>query len=142
MQGLRIEKEGLAEVIAEINANQATWGDKAGVTQGDYSDFTATNDYIAKIDSFLGPARKLVELLEETRAFLVDQRERVIHAFAKSVDGRAKTKGGADVLAKYEKTRIYRSLTADKAAKTREKRKAAAAAKANPAPTPPAPITP
>jgi hypothetical protein len=41
MQGLRVEKEGLAEVIAEINANQATTGDKAGITQGNYSDSAA-----------------------------------------------------------------------------------------------------
>jgi len=138
MQGLRIEKEGLATVIAEINANQAACGDKAGITQGDFSDFTTAHDAITKIDSFLAPARKLVELLEETRASLVDQRERLIHAFAKSVDGRAKTKGGAELLAKYEKTRAYRSLTADKAVKTREKNKAAAAA----APRVPAPTEP
>ena len=143
LQGLRVEKEGVQEVINEINANQPTWGDKAGITQGDYGDFTALNDNLAKIDSFLGPARKLVEMLEETRASLVDHRERLIHAIAKSVDGRSKTKGGADLLAKYEKTRAYRSLTAEKAVKTRKKNQQAAeaareAAKANPAPNPPA----
>lgn len=131
MQGLRIEKEGLAEVVAEINANQAAWGDQAGVTQGDHAELTTIVDNIAMIDSFLGPTRKLVEVLEETRAFLVDQRERLIHAFARSVDGRTRTKGGADLVARYEKTRAYRSLTAVKAAKTREKKaKAAEAASA------------
>jgi hypothetical protein len=142
MQGLRIEKEGLPGAIAEIMSNQALYGDKAGITQGDISELTSTEDRIHQIDTFLGPARKLVEMLDETRALLGDQRERLINAFARSVDGRAKTQGGAELLARYEQTRAYRSLTANKAAKTREKNKQAAEAQSKPknaAPNPTAP---
>jgi hypothetical protein len=121
LQGLRVEKEGIDDVIREIEATQALWGDKAGVTQGDFTELQTNCARIDQVDVFLGASRKLVEILEETRALLVDQRERVIHAIAKSVDGRAKTQGGRVLLAKYEKTRLYRSLSANKGVKTRQR---------------------
>src|SRR5262245_4156545 len=107
--GLQTQQDGYAEVVAEVVSNQAVWGNQAGITVGDFEQFTLTNERIAKIDALLPAARKLVEVLDETRAVLDDQRQRQISAMATSVEGRAKVLRKAELLAKYEKTRAYRS---------------------------------
>lgn len=121
-RGMRTEQENFPEVLGEIAANQASLGDKAGITASDYGDLQLANERIAQIDVFLPAARKLVEVLEESRARLDDQRQRAVHGFARSVEDRAKTRDdGATLLAKYEKTRAYRSAIGVKALKTRLK---------------------
>jgi hypothetical protein len=129
-RGMVAEQEGFSDVVAEIIANQAKYGDKAGITKSDMDDFTLANDQIALIDARLPAALKLVEILEETRAKLDDQRQRHVSAIANSVERRAKVRGDNELLAKYEKTRTYRSAIAVKAAKTRSKKAKAEAAKA------------
>jgi vacuolar-type H+-ATPase subunit H len=121
MQGMRTEHEGVDDVVAEITANQATWGDKAGVTAGDFDQVTTSTQRIQLIDTYLGPARKMVEMLEETRAQEVDARERAISSIAKSAETRASKPANKVLLAKYEATRAYRSEFANKGAKTRKK---------------------
>jgi hypothetical protein len=119
--GLRTEHEGVDDVIDEIAANQAAWGDKAGVTAGDFNQIMTSTQHIEEIDRHLPAARKLVELLEETRAKEVDARERSISSVAQTVEIRAKQPGNEAVLAKYDATRAYRSEFANKAARTRRK---------------------
>jgi hypothetical protein len=58
-------------------------------------------------------------MLGETRALLEDKRQRKIFNVAVSVERREKE--DPELLAKYEKTRAYRSAIAYKAAKTRKK---------------------
>lgn len=126
MVGHLSEQANLKDVLEEIAANQDVWGDKAGVTAGDFAALQDAGTQLAQVRTFLPAARKLVELLEETESSIVDRRERKIKAIARSVDGRAKEDGGDDLLAKYEKTREYRSAIAVKAAKTRKKNAEAA----------------
>ncbi|MCA9298666.1 MAG: hypothetical protein KDA28_06345, partial [Phycisphaerales bacterium] len=121
MVGLLSDHEGVNLVVDEVVANQSTWGDAAGVTAGDFADLTTANARIAEIDLYLPAARKLVELLTETRAMQVETRERVILSVARSVDARARRAGNEGLLGKYEKTRAYRSEAALKAARTRKK---------------------
>lgn len=135
MRGLRVEHEGFAAAVAEVVAHQATVGVKAGIPQADVDLILLTNDHIAQIDAFLPAAKKLVEILEETRAKLDDQRQRQVHAIAGMVEGRVRATGDTELLAKYEKARAYRSAIAVKAAKTRKKNALAAAASSSP-PTP------
>lgn len=132
LQGLRTEHDGVKGVIAEIGANQASWGDKAGVTVGDFNQVMTSTQHIEQLDLFLPAARKLVELLEETRATEVDARERAISMIAKSVENRATQPGNEAVLAKYDATRAYRSEFANKAVKTRRKNAEEKAGKAGP----------
>jgi hypothetical protein len=120
-RGLRVAQEGFGDVVNEIAANQAKHGEEAGITKADLDTFTTANERIAQIDAFLPAARKLVELLEETRAALDDQRQRQISAIADAVEGRAKAHKSGHLLAKYEKTRAYRSAVGIKAAKTRRR---------------------
>jgi hypothetical protein len=121
LRGMLVERPGFAEVIAEILANQSTVGPKAGVTQDDIDGIVLDNQRIADIDAVLPAARKLVEMLEETRAMLDDDRQRRVHAVGGMIEGRARTTESTALLAKYEKTRIYRSATGVKAAKTRKR---------------------
>lgn len=120
-RGLRSEQEGFAEVVNEILANQVKHGEEAGITKTDHDAFTIANERVAQIDAVLPAARKLVELLEETRAVLDDQRQRQAFAMAEVVEGRAKVKKSGQLLAKYEKTRAYRSAIGLKAARTRRR---------------------
>ena len=124
-RGMRTEQDGFVEVLQEVLSNQAAYGDKAGITTGDINDLVLANDRIAQIDRFLPAAQKLVEMLEETRAQLDDQRQRAVNGFARSVEDRAKSReDGASLLARYQKTRVYRSAIGVKAAKTRRKNEA------------------
>jgi peptidoglycan hydrolase CwlO-like protein len=125
-RGLRAEQDGFGEVIAEILSNQAEIGDKAGITKNDIDDLALANARIAQIDARLPAVRKLLEILEETRAKLDDQRQRQVSSIARLVDVRAKALSDKTLLAKYEKTRTYRSAIALKGAKTRRKNAEAA----------------
>jgi hypothetical protein len=119
--GMRSRQPGYEDVVNEIISNQPTLGGKAGVTDEDIQAFLLANERIAMIDAQLPAARKLVELLEETRGKLDDQCQRQVSAIALSAESRAKAYGDDELLAKYEKTRAYRSAIALKAVKTRRK---------------------
>ena len=120
-RGMQVEQEGFSEVIAEILTNQQKYGDKAGITATDFQAFKDANDHVAAIDIHLPALRKLVELLEETRANEDDKRQRQASGFAVSLERRFATTKDAEMLAKYERTRTYRSAIAVKGAKTRAK---------------------
>jgi len=119
--GMVAESDGVDDVIGEIEANQPTHGDMAGVTALDFDNLVTAHARIEEIDHLLPAARKLVEILEETRAREVDLRERTIRSIAQSVDTRARKPGNGALLARYEATRAYRSQTALKGVKTRKK---------------------
>jgi hypothetical protein len=121
LMGMRARQAGYTDVINEIASNQSTLGGKAGVTDEDLQALLLADERIALIDAQLPAARKLVEMLEETRSKLDDQCQRQISAIALSVQSRAKAYNDDELLARYEKTRTYRSATAVKAAKTRRK---------------------
>lgn len=125
LQGMRTAQPGFDDVIKEILANQAQWGPKAGVTVDDFTELEMTNARIARIDVFVRPVQKLLEMLIETRYMLEDRRQRLALNIAKSVDRR----GVRDpkLLAKYEKTRAYRSASAKKGLRTRRQNEEEAA---------------
>jgi uncharacterized membrane-anchored protein YhcB (DUF1043 family) len=126
--GMRTEQDGYDDVIKEIKSNQATHGEAAGITQSDMSTLLTLDDQHAQIMAQLPAALKLVEILNDSKAAIDDKRQRLISAFAQSAEGRAKALGNdTTLLAKYEKTRAYRSAVAEKGAKTRRKNEAAAA---------------
>lgn len=118
-QGMCRTRAGYAGAVSELLANQAQSGSKAGIPEQDISDLLQANQQIARIDAFLPAMRKVVEMLEETRAMLDDQRERIVLNAAKAVDRRAKK--DKSLLAKYQATRTYRSEAAKKGAKTKAK---------------------
>ena len=134
LQGMRTAQAGFDEVIAEILSNHAEWGAKAGVTAEDIAQIGTGSERIARIDAFLPPLVKFVEVLRETRYLLEDQRQWVALNVAQSVDRRSLRE--PVLLAKYEKTRAYRSAAAKKGLKTRKKNAEAEAEQAEEAEQP------
>lgn len=126
MQGMRTAQDGWDGVVAEVGANQAENGEAAGITATDFARFQTLNEQYAQVVAYLPAAEKLVEILQESKANIDNQRQRLASAFAQSVEMRAKASSDSKLLAKYEKTRAYRSAIADKAAKTRRKKAEAA----------------
>ncbi|HVK71000.1 MAG TPA: hypothetical protein VM694_41375 [Polyangium sp.] len=134
-RGFCTEQEGFSQVVVEIVANQTAFGDIAGITNSDFDAFQQSNHRVAMIDAHLPRLKKLVEMMEETRALEDDKRQRQVNAFADSIERRARTTGEKNLLAKYETTRKYRSAIAMKGVKTR-KRKLAEATQTEPPTTP------
>lgn len=122
MRGLRTTKKGYEEVVLEIASNQADLGEAAGITERDFRRLEELNEIARKFDEYLPAIAKLHELVVESRALVDDERQRLVSAFAQSVESRAKASRNAVLLAKYEKTRAYRSASGFKAAATRRKR--------------------
>jgi hypothetical protein len=120
MQGMLTARPGLAEVLLEILSNQSSWGGKAGVTADEFAELEQLNARIARLDVFLRPAQKFAEMLCETRYALEDRRQHVILDIAASVDRRGKHE--PELLARYGKTRQYRSASALKGVKTRRRK--------------------
>lgn len=121
MQGLRTEQKGYAEVVTELVSNQRAFGEQAGITQTDIERLLELDRRVAQIDQYLPAVRKMFELLTETRAVSDDERQRLVSAFGQSVEARAKASRHPTLLAKYQRTREYRSAIANKGAKTRRK---------------------
>jgi hypothetical protein len=119
--GIRREQPGINEALDEIHFNHEAHGARGGVTDEDIRMLDLMNARILETRTYLGPARKMVEILEETEAKHDDDRHTLISAIASSVERRAKLSGNEDLLGRYEKTRTYRSATAVKAVKTRRK---------------------
>ena len=120
--GMICAREGYEEARDEIVANQAVYGASAGIPDQEV-DVLKTCDYrISRIDVFLPPLLKLVEVLTETRYKLDDQRQRIALNGASSVDRRSRK--APELLAKYQKTRAYRSAVAKKAMKTKKQKAA------------------
>lgn len=128
MRGMLGARKGYEEVVAEIVSNQSTNGEDAGITDKDFRRLEELNTLVAKLDKYLPAVAKLHELIVESRAMAEDERQRLVFAFAQSVESRAKARRSEGLLAFYEKTRAYRSAAAFKAVKTRRKNAALASA--------------
>lgn len=120
-QRLRSAQPGFPKAMGEILLNQDELGERAGITAHDFQELVTANERIEQIEALLPTARKLVEVLEESRAVYDDKRQRFVSAIAKSVEMRAKALGDETLLAKYEQTRLYRSSIAAKAVRTRQR---------------------
>ena len=114
------------------STDQATFGALAGISDQEITSLETTNTRIERIDAFLPAILKAAEMLTETRYLLDDLRQRIILDAAKCVDRREKRR--PEIVARYERTRVYRSAIARKGVKTREKN-----ASSPPSPTLPVP---
>ncbi len=132
--GMRVAQPGIEAVVAEITANWTVNGGDGVVPESTYRELVKAVDRIAMIDARLPAARKLVEMMEETRALYDDQRERIISAVANFAEGQAKALGDSHIAARYEKTRTYRSAAAKKGVRTRRRNEAQSADEAELAP--------
>jgi hypothetical protein len=121
LQRLLTEQPDFPPALAEVLANQDKFGERAGITSLVFQELLLANQRIDAIDARLPAARKLVEVLEESRAVRVDQRQRLVRTIAKTVELQAKARGDEEILGRYAKTRAYCSAIANKAARTRRR---------------------
>ena len=121
MLGLRSSQPGFAEALAELLSNQPVFGVQAGTRDEDIAEVQSILVYREKIAFLLPAASKLVELLTETDAVLDDRLQRHVHNVAHVVERRAKMQRNDELLARYAKTRAYRSAIGNKAARTRQR---------------------
>jgi hypothetical protein len=120
-QGLRVALEDFHIVVNEIKDNQALFGGRAGITDQEVDAFCTSVDRTEEIEKHLRVARKIVEVLEESKAVQEDKSQRWAFGFAQIIEARARTFGDSELLARYQKTRAYRSAAGFKAAKTRRR---------------------
>jgi hypothetical protein len=137
MQGYRFEKSGIDDVLHELAQNVPTHGDKAAIAPAVYARVLECTDNITKIREARVVVDKLAEVLEESEAHYVHEREGHISILADGVRSSARRMGDS-IRAVFEKTLKYTSQIADKAAKTRRKN-AEAGAEGDAAETPQAP---
>jgi hypothetical protein len=136
-KGFRREQDGFSDAVDEIRSNQKEFGARAGIVQADLDRLELLTAQVNETRGFLGPARKMVEILEETEASRDDERHGLMSTMAGTIELRAKLPGNEDLLARYETLRKYRSASAIKGVKT--KRKNAQAKPSTPPETKPTP---
>ena len=124
LNGLLTSQPGCDEVVVEVSSNQPAHGVQAGIRDEDVVDIKSTVAQMAEIRSLLPPARKLLELLEDTYVVLDDRLQRQLFNIATTVERRAKMLRNDELLARYARTRKYRSATGNKAARTRKRNQA------------------
>jgi hypothetical protein len=123
--GLLTSQPGLDEAVAETVSVQPIVGVQAGVRDEDVAGIQQTIAHMSRIKSLLPAASKLVEVLQETHAVLDDRLQRQLFTIAATVENRAKMLRNDELLARYGKTRAYRSAIGKKAARTRKRNLAA-----------------
>lgn len=125
LRGLQPEKDGINEALTEVFANQETYGATAKITEEELKELQDLTTKIDQLDDAHPAVEKLLEMIEETRAILVDRREKRLHSMAKMIDILASDH--PELAARYERLRRYRSAKARKAAQTRARKAAEAA---------------
>jgi hypothetical protein len=125
MRGLRRERPGLVEVIAELATQFPAVGAAAGISPNAYARFAQATEHLAKIRAERGAVDKLAEVLKESEALYENERENAISQMADAVRSTAKREKNPGLSAPFEKLLRYNSQTADKAVKTRRKKTAA-----------------
>ncbi|MEO7327072.1 MAG: hypothetical protein ABI193_00735 [Minicystis sp.] len=129
MQYLRVEREGMPLVVAELAQSVPAVGVAAGVPPEVFTHVNQCTDRLQQIRSFRLTIAKLAEVLLESEAKYEHERENDLSIIADAVRSVAHRKGDPALLAAFEQTLKYCAQTAEKGVKTRKKN--AEAKKAN-----------
>lgn len=124
-RGMQRAKPGFDDAVKEVVDNQAKYGRKIGVLESQVDELKQLNERMALIGGYIPAVKKLLEMMVESQTILDNRRHEIIRVVAKTVEAQAAAMKDDVLLAKYEDTRKYRSATAYKAAKTRQKKAAA-----------------
>jgi hypothetical protein len=130
LQGVRYDQPGITEVLAELNHALPQYGDVAEVHGAFHARIVQASVHIDKLTQYEIILQKQLEVVQETRAQLLNNREYDISAVAAKITESATRQKKPELMAYFEKTLHYRSQLAIKALATRKK-------KAQAAPVPP-----
>ena len=121
LQGLRTEQPGMAGVLLELEHVLPQYGDAAEVHGAFHSRIMQASANIEKLAEHELILEKQLEVVRETKAQLINNREYDIGAVAAKVTESATRQRKPELLALFEKTLRYRSQVAQKALMTRKK---------------------
>ena len=127
LKGARAEKEGLKDVLIELAHAVPAYGDAAEIHPATYQRVVQATKVIETLTNDEIVLMKLLEVCRESRTRLVNNREEDISAIAKKSEDKGEKGKQPELLAHFQKTIAYRSVSADKAAETRQKNEAAKA---------------
>lgn len=129
-RGLRTDQPHFEKAKGEILTQFPLKGVASGIPQDVFDGFVESNTLVDQIDAKLAEAKKLVEVLTETRAYHVHLRQNQISMIADSLKSRANRTKDPSVLAPFPETLKYAAQVGVKAAKSRKKKLEAAQVKA------------
>jgi hypothetical protein len=137
-KGLRTSGPGIDAVAAELAAEIATAGAKAGIAPAVYQSFLTNHNNATSLEEIGQTLFKLAEVVGETLALTVDAREQALSKIVDSIQSTAKRDKNDGIKAPFHQTLAYKSRIAEKAVKTKAAKKAAKAGAptATPAATP------
>ncbi len=121
MQYLRVEREGMPLVVAELAQSVPSVGIAAGVPAEVFTHVNLCTDRLQQIRAARAIVAKLAEVLVESEAKYEHERENDLSIIVDAVRSVAHRKGDPSLLAAFEQTLKYCAQTAEKAAKTRKK---------------------
>ncbi|EYF00506.1 hypothetical protein [Chondromyces apiculatus] len=120
-RGLRVDQDGFVHVLVELEHTLPVSGAAAGVPPDVADHFTACNEMVTQIDQHLTVALKMVEVLQESRAFYVDARNNDVSLIVDAVRSRAQRWKDPSLLLPFERTIAYIRQSALKAVRTRRR---------------------
>lgn len=120
-QRLRAEQEGIDGVVDELAKSVPVIGEKAGIAPKVYQRFSDRTELLKKLRSKKNELAKALEVVTETEAKTVHDRENDISIMVDAVKSTADRTGESELLAGFEKTIKYNAQIAEKAAQTRRK---------------------
>lgn len=122
LQGVRYDQPGITEVLVELNHALPQYGDAAEVHGAFHARIAQASSHIDKLTQYEITLQKQLEVVRETRAQLINNREYDISAVAAKVTESATRQKKPELMAYFEKTLHYRSQAAFKALATRKKK--------------------
>jgi len=134
---LRPERQGIEGVIDELESNFVAHGAAAGIPPSAFEHFIYTTKAIAALREARKPLAKLLEVVNESEAKLVHERENSVSQMADAVRSAAKRSAGDGIRAPFEKLLTYNAQVAAKAADTRRRNAKAEAEAAETEPSEP-----
>lgn len=122
LQGLRNEQPGIDGVLLELAHALPNYGDMAEVHGAFHSRIMDASTNIDKLAAHEMVLEKQLEVVRETKAQLINNREYDIGSVAAKVSESATRQKKPELLAVFEKTLRYRSQIGVKASATRKKK--------------------
>lgn len=121
LQGVRREQPGIAAVLAELDHALLQYGNDAEVHGAFHARIMQASIDIQKLGDHEIVLQKMLEVVRESKAQLMNNREYDISAVAAKVVESATRQKKPELMAHFEKTLHYRSQAAIKAQATRKK---------------------
>jgi hypothetical protein len=132
-RGLRREKDGIQKVLGELQQGLPVHASTLGLAAGGYDRIAELTEKLDKVREVRVLIDKLAGVLEETEAYLEDERESEIALIVSAARATARRKDPT-IIAAFEETIRYHGQVGARAAKTRRKNAEQAEAPAEGAP--------